>query len=214
MSENILSLYFLTKFQVLQRGHGTINGTGWKKKHISATEKFVHLFWCDLKTIWEEKLTLWLKCSQLIKTEVTCRNSSGTIEKLVFKENCTWLVEHTFQNWNLILPTLYTCGGVMTVFPPLQEGSAPAAEMIIRLGRLTPGYFRLLQVGHEHSAHKSIFSVFMFYLTGLHSWNMFFLFSSTQVNMLYLCNGDKCIIIHSNKSIHTVKVNIWISNWC
>lgn len=36
---------------------------------------------------------------------------------------------------------------------------APAAEMIIRLGRLTPGYFRLLQVSHSGLQENNTFLV-------------------------------------------------------
>lgn len=50
---------------------------------------------------------------------------------------------------------------------------APAAEMIIRLGRLTPGYFRLLQVSHSGSQENNTFLVH----TGeLYLWTMRILF--------------------------------------
>lgn len=134
------------------RRHEMINESGYKKKHVHLSDFTSTKHWVVLplqipkehsnKTIWEEKFALGFSFKKSVPTGGSqlseLKSYTSNIVKYKLVEEC----------WQLLLPA----GRLLVVW------EAPAAEMIIRLGRLTPGYFRLLQVGHNRSDHKSIIS--------------------------------------------------------
>lgn len=136
------SVYILSDF---------ISTTYWVVFPLQIPKKYLN------KTIWEERLTsFWNKPKSSRTTDRT--PPSKTLFRADYKTKVNLLVNPTFQSWNHLPPALWTWGRVQEGCCLVRE--APAAEMIIRLGRLTPGYFRLLQVSHKYALFTALFLSF------------------------------------------------------